>query len=437
MQTYAAPKQKGRAEERASIKGTHAALTVEFAGAGGRGPIGQLQGIANRGPAALQMKKFQQMADRSPGARGVGEWQGRANRRSGNHDHDRENSRPVQLRIDTARPHPAAPPVQRRVTIRGGEIDSIIDYLGPEQWDELVSLDEAEAAGWMLGLSRTWDFSGPEDLILFVNKVYSLAKLIRSIFAAGLLSRANLVQRGIEYVGSEDVGSGGKLAVNVLDRRGGVRNPLEIARESMTAENRGSISVALEREDDWIKQSSDEDRFGEWIKPQHVQLTEAERKRIEDAQVSGWGGMVERRIRENKAFEQNQLLLNNLYLPEMTERAQNTIMAIIPRPPGTVANLEPRDISYESDFPGGEVRPGAGGFTTLLIPQWFQPFYLMLEDVQPHGVEVRFVGNRAVTAYYKSQLGQIPVTVNAPDYAGEVAQELQTFSYIATHILTA
>jgi hypothetical protein len=334
---------------------------------------------------------------------------------------------------------PSAPSVQRKVTINGKETDSIIGYLIAEKWDELISPDEAEVAGWLLGLSPTWNFSGPEDLILYVNKVYSMTKLIRSVFATGILSRERLNQQKIDFVGSEDSGEAGGLAVNVLDKRGGKRTAQEIADESMIVTNNGSISVALERQNDWLKASPDEDKLlGEWTKPEHIVLTSADTGQIQKAEMeSNMGKMVEEAIRKNKAYQLNEELLNKLYGPEMEERAQNTIMAIVPTPDPSVSNLSPRDGSYESSVPSGMIPSGAGGFTTLLIPQWFKPFYQMLEVQQHDSVEVRFVDDKTVTANYKSSLGNIPVTVNAPDYAGEVAMKLEEFKTIATHILTA
>jgi len=351
--------------------------------------------------------------------------------------------------IQIADPKPAAPSVQRKVTINGKEKDSIISYLFTTGWDELISLDEAEVAGWLLGDSRTWNFSGPEDLILYVDKVYSMTKLIRSVFASGILSCEELNKQKIDYVGSEDVGKVGKLAVNVLIKGGGKKSAQEIADESMTAENRGSISVALERQNDWLKASPDEELGGEWTKPEQIVLTSEEQKDIQNAgeEVAKTDGdemgnlvkkALETKIKETKAYDQNQELLNNLFGPEMEERAQNTIMAIITNPSKSIANIgENEDISYESDVPGGKIPSGDAGFTTLLIPQWFEPFYMMLKDQQPDDVEVRFVGDKNVTAKYKSPLGSIPVTVNAPDYAGEVAEKLEEFKTIATHILTA
>ncbi|MFS2004378.1 hypothetical protein ACEN9F_12210 [Duganella sp. CT11-25] len=330
--------------------------------------------------------------------------------------------------------------VQRRVVVNGHPIDSIIDYLSMNQLDHLVSFDESEIAGWMLGINQVLPFRDGEELVLYVNKVYSVTKLLRSIFATGILSRQRLTQQNIDFVGSVDEGGDGGLAVNVLDHRAGTATANEIASGSMNAEDRGSISVALERQDDWIKQSPDTDPFGEWSRPENVALTPEQQEQCEKAEqeMPGAGGMVARRLQANGADRNNTALLNTLYLPEMTERAQNTVMAIVRQPPSNVANSDHHGLSYESEVPGGAIAPGPGGFEVLLIPQWFRPFYIMLEDNLPPGVEVRFVGDKTITAQYKNPGGgHLPVTVNAPDYAAEIAPELQRFSLLATHILTA
>ncbi len=332
--------------------------------------------------------------------------------------------------------------VQRKVTIKRKEININEDFLKMAPWDKWFSpdedKDEIEVARWLFELSPTWDFSEQEDLVLYINKVYSMTKLIRSVFANGILSRGKLEHKDIEYVGSEDVGNDGQLAVNVLDSRGGVKDVQEIAEESMTAEDRGSISVALERQNDWVKNSPDQDQLaGEWTKPEDIILTDKDIANIKQGAEMGLATAIEKSIRNNKALERNQELLNNLYGPEMKERAQNTIMAIVTKPSEKVANLSPRDASYESDVPEGKIPYGNGGFTTLLIPQWYKQFYPMIKDDQPDEVEIRFVGDKEVIAYYKSYLGHIPVTVNAPNYANEVASALKKFQTIATHILTA
>lgn len=375
--------------------------------------------IASGRPRAAQLREYQRLSSRNPEARQL--------------LHLREV---MNRRATPGAGSQTAAPVQRRVTIGGQQVDSVVDAVG-DNWP-LLSLEAAEAAGWMRGLSPTWDFADPEYLLLFANRVAAMTKLIRSIFATGILSRERLAAGGIPFVGSEDVGNAGKLAVNVLDNRVGGRTAASIADESMIAQDRGSISVAFERENDWIKQGPDDDEFGEWTKPQHVALTDQETREV--TEMAGGNPalaeMITRHRQQNTAFARNEALLNGLYSPEMNDRAQNTLMAVVPRP-DSMAVLSPRDLSYESEAPGGQIVPGQGGFTTLLIPQWYQPFYLMLRQIQPPGVTVRFVGNTQVTAFYKSPLGQIPVTVDAPDYASEVGPELQQFRYLATHILTA
>jgi hypothetical protein len=320
-------------------------------------------------------------------------------------------------------------PIQKKVTIKGEEIDSIVDYLVGTDLDVLLSVEEAEAAGWMLGLSPTWNFDGPEDLLLFVNKVSSLANLIRSIFLTGILSRSKLAERGISYTGSEDTGDTGALAVNVLDWRTEKANPDNISQESLTAADRGSISVALERRDDWIKQKK-------LVKPAEIEFTEEEMKSFEEEYEQN-PHIILPLLKIKKSVEMNKQLMTGSLNPEMEDRAMNTVMAVINHPNTSIANISARSASYESEVESGEIAPGSKGFTSLLIPIWFRPFYLMIEDIQPHDVTVKFVGNKKMTANYKTRDGQIPVEINAPDYASEISPLLRQFQLLATHILTA
>lgn len=329
--------------------------------------------------------------------------------------------------------------MQRKVTVKGRELSSIVmylnqvNYLGQTGWDVLLSLDETEAAGWMLGLSPTWNFEDAADIILFVNKVSSMTGLIRGIFRTGILSRTKLHEQGIDYVGSEDSGTQGDLAVNVLDNRKKKLSAQDITESSMIADNRGSISVALERQDDWIK--NDLLRGGE------VELSEARRREITE-EYSGLASSVMALEQKNVAYQQNKEYLNGLANSEMSDRAHRTIMAVIPlshdeddkrKDFGVISE---RDVSYESTVSSGKISPGEGGFTTLIIPNWYQPFFLMLEKFIPRGIDVKFVGSKVVTATYKFNGEYIPVTIEAPDYASEVTPLLETFELLATHILT-
>lgn len=373
---------------------------------------GELWTIANGRPQVRQLREYQHVAGQSPRVRQLVRLGKVLN-------HRRE--------AGAAEAGAGAAPVQRTVTIKGKEIDDVAGFLG-NAWNAALG----EVAGWLLALDQPLDFSGPEDLLQFLDRAAAMVKLTRSIFNSGILSRKRLHESKIDYVGSEDAGKEGKLAVNVLDRRGGERTAADVASESMTAKDRGSISVALERENDWLKKSPP------WTKPEHVQLTAEEIEQIAK-DVGGEESLVQALTshrRQNKAFELNEAMLNGPFSPEMTRRAQDTLMAIVPHPE-KLANLDPRDGSYETHVPGGEIAPGAGGFTTLLVPQWFQPFYPLLKDLQPQGLDVRFVGNRKVTAHYKSPLGHIPVTVDAPDYESEVAADLDKFEFLVTHVLTA
>ena len=339
-------------------------------------------------------------------------------------------------RMGLANTAPRHAVIQRKVTVAGQDVPSVVGHLHGGDLGELISTEASEAAGWMLGLSKTFAFKDSEELLLHAERVYSMAKLIRSLFAHGLLSRTQLVQKRIDYVGSVDAGREGGLAINVLDMRGGEDDAKYQADQSMTARDHGSISVALERDKDWIKGADEEPT--EWRTPEGAPWSDEDERALPHSEAPSLVDAVRKHQKENRALEHNERLLNSLYKPEMTERAQNTVMAIVPKPQDIgAAHKDPIAPLYEHKAPSGHIAPGQGGFTTLLIPGWFEPFYLMLEAQQPRGLEVRFVGDKAVTAYYKAGAHQIPVSVTAPDYASEVAQDLQRFETVATHILTA
>ena len=318
--------------------------------------------------------------------------------------------------------------VQRKVAINNTEIDSVVQYLIDNDLDWLLSVEESAAAGWMLGIDELLAFDNPTDVFLEANRIYGTASLIRSIFTTGILSRSELEKREMNYTGSEDSGSKGDLAVNILDNRAGERTPKSITNESLTSEDRGSISVALERENDWVKSD-------ELVKPENVSFSKEELEELEKTYGEDLH-IVLPTLKRNKAMEINKLKMAGILNQEMSDRAMSTIMAGVPNPNEKMAFRSEDSRSYESSEPSGQIKPGEGGFTTLLIPEWFQPYYIMLEKFQPQDVTIKFVGTKKVTANYKTSNGHIPVEVDAPDYESEVTPLLDEFKLLATHILT-
>jgi hypothetical protein len=329
--------------------------------------------------------------------------------------------------IDAQKNSPSS--IQRRILVNNNQIDDVINYLNQQ---ELNFLDEKQVfiADYMAVHPTTFKVKNAEDLVLEVEKADSMVKLVQSILRTGLLSRKKLRQDSIGFVGSMDSGNTTKLAVNVLDARGDKsKSEQEVAENSMTAEDRGSISVSMEREEDVIMQ--------ELVNYEDVNLTEEEEKELNNQAKDSEELMAMQLAKKmGKSQNYNGQIINS-FKETLSERALRTVMAIVPTPDKSIANLPPRTDSYESEVPSEEIVPGEGGFTTLLLPTWMTPFERLLEDCKPKDIELRYVGTKQVTAFYKAgNKGQIPVTIDAPDYASEVAPLLQEFRYLATHIVT-
>lgn len=327
-------------------------------------------------------------------------------------------------------------PVQRVVHIRE-KIDSVFERLKKNGKVFELSVDEYRICGRMLGLSHRWDFGSDDELISFVHKVDSFTKLINSVLNNGILSKSRLKQDNISYVGSQDRDLEGQLAVNVLDIRPDENKSKSeikdiadsVATDSLAAKHRGSISVALERAEDHIKKEINEaaDNFSKELdrKPESVPVPEGIPEDYEQLYIS--------MAKENMVREYKNELLQKSYAAELSDRAMSTMMAIIPYPDFAGPPYE-NSMTYESTVPSGQINIGDGGIKRLLIPEWYRPFYSMIQAPNIDDVEVVFVGNTEMTVYYKFN-GDMPVKIPVPDYKDEIAAILNEIPLMATHIL--
>ncbi len=323
--------------------------------------------------------------------------------------------------------------IQRQVFVGGQDIGNALDYLKANDHAWLLTSEQEFIADFMSVHPDKFRVSDPESLVLEIERADATLRLIRSVLRDGLLSRGKLTQMGKDYEGSLDTGNTTELAVNILDVRRTegsnlYNDALRIAKESLSAENRGSFSVAMERQDDPIRE--------ELLAREDVHLNETEELELA-LQALNTGEdkeFLKLAARWDKTALHNKTVLRS-FIDELNERVQRTILAIIPQPDKSVARQEAGVQSYESDAPSGIIPAGSGGFTELLVPQWFQPFERLVEV--PSGITIKFVGNRTVTAKFKGKGQHTDVTVNAPDYAGEVAAQLAEYKLLATHIMKA
>jgi len=332
-------------------------------------------------------------------------------------------------------------PVQRVVNIGGTEVKSIADYLAEQDSDRALSPTESEMCTWMLTAAHPWDFASLEELLVLANRASSTEKLLISIFTNGILSRREMAKKQVDYTGSEDVGENGGLAVNVLDNRKNIQGNSEMVNDSLTSEDRGSISVALERKNDRIKTllKKATDMALSETEVDEIKNNPAYKDLVEDETMLNF---LLKDKKQQKATDENERMLNEDHNPEMEKRAMTTIMAVIHQPSEKIANLSTPERSYEGEVPSGSIPPTSeeqteDTFSTLLIPNWFEPFHARIRDHQPPHVATRFVGTKTITAHYKTGDGHLPVTVDAPDYESELTPLLTEFKLLVTHILTA
>ncbi|MFI1996897.1 hypothetical protein [Actinoplanes sp. NPDC020271] len=327
-------------------------------------------------------------------------------------------------------------PVQRAVTVGGEAVDDPVALLATKQHDALLSGMGHTVLGWAARGGATLAATDVDDLMIQVERIAAMASLAGSILSSGILGRKTMSRSGTAFSGSNDQGDDTALAVNVLDNRSGAYDSGRLVHESLTTRDRGSFSVAVERptDDDMVRDQLLEDRN----RPRpDVPLSEPERQEI--LQLSGGDSTMLRLLTERKLEEKLDLHGETLRLNRavFNERVQNTIMAIMSRP-GTDVATRADGGGYESSVPADVIPPGPGGFTTLIFPKWFEPWApLMLTGLtsDPTGLTIRFAGDRQITAKYRALGEDHDVTVDAPDYATEVREQLDRFGVIATHIL--
>nr|WP_317447790.1 DUF4157 domain-containing protein [Streptomyces collinus] len=348
-------------------------------------------------------------------------------------EHATDSGHPVDAATGTA--------VQRAVTVGGAAVSDPVSLVKGAELDHFLT-----DTGWQVlsfasrSAKVVLDAEDSEKLVLEVERTAAMIDLVHSINSSGILGRGTLSRQEIGYTGSNDAGDSTALAVNVLDARGAEGHSPEDIRDvvnaSLTDPNRGSFSVAMERpvHDDMILEEMADDVPG-------VELTETELAEARQ-HAEGDEAMVGMLISAMRNSKKAGLLADShegtiaQYTSLLQERTQNTAMAIVGEPGRDVVTKGPHLGSYESDVPSDRIPPGAGGFTMLVLPEWFEPYgpLLMTRD-WPDGVKLRFAGNKQITAHYRAKGNDFRVTVDAPDYAKEIETQLQEFKVIATHIL--
>ncbi|MCT4352202.1 hypothetical protein M5362_03535 [Streptomyces sp. Je 1-79] len=328
--------------------------------------------------------------------------------------------------------------VQRAVTVGGSAVADLAELIASNGLDDLVT-DTGRRVLAYLGDPRVKVDLAVQDadyLVLEVGRIAAMIDLIHSINGSGILGRRTLVGQDIAHTGSNDLGDTTALAVNVLDKRG-TEDPDRIrgvVNQSLTQPDNGSFSVAMERprKEDMILREIDELTEG--------RLSESERQQIA-RDAMGDASLVKalENMKKGEKLEEARAEVVARFTSLLQERTQNTAMAIVSAPGQDVANLAPGARTYESDVPSDRLAPGgAGGFTSLVLPQWFESYGPLLMDRDwPQGVTLGFAGNKQITAHYKARGRDWPVTVDAPDYAPEIERQLRQFQVIATHILKA
>ncbi|MER7491020.1 hypothetical protein ABTY20_35125, partial [Streptomyces sp. NPDC126497] len=349
---------------------------------------------------------------------------------------------PAPARAVDAAEHPAGvgaggeAAVQRAVLVDGAEVadparfvkDAGLDYLVTDTGRQVLRYAPRLTADVPLRVKDG------EELVLEVGRIAAMIDLVHSINSSGILGRRTLSGQGMTFTGSNDEGNRTALAVNVLDMRAGgsdadVRGVVD---ESLTAPDRGSFSVAMER-------PVDEDvilaEMAGAVPGAGLSEAELAGLRKDAAGDEGMFRMLVSAVLNNKLAGAHADTVAQ-YRSLLQDRTQNTAMAIIGGPGADIAIRGPGLESYESDVPSDRIPPGPGGFTSLVLPRWFEPYApLLMDRGWPEGVALRFAGDRQITAYYRANDTDHPVTVNAPDYATEIEAQLRKFQLVATHIL--
>ncbi|MFJ3584712.1 hypothetical protein ACIPPS_21140 [Streptomyces sp. NPDC090127] len=333
--------------------------------------------------------------------------------------------------------HPHGLPVQRAITVDGTAVEDPAQVLAASDVGDLLSETGLRVLNYLKRpeFGASLDVKDGEELAIEVDRIAAMIDLVHSINSSGILGRRTLGQQGIAHTGSNDLGDTTALAVNVLDARTATDHEAlqDVVTNSLTSRNNGSFSVAMERPQDEDMILAD---LAEVTDGGGLSETELEGLRRDAAGDASLLGMLVNAMRNQKLSEaQGEVVAR--YTALLQARTENTAMAIIDRPGADVATLGPGSRAYESDVPADRIPPGgAGGFTSLVLPGWFEPYGLLLMTRDwPAGVKLRFAGTKKITAHYRAADQDWPVTVDAPDYASEIEKTLQEFKLIATHIL--
>ncbi|MFD8980373.1 DUF4157 domain-containing protein [Streptomyces sp. NPDC059564] len=329
----------------------------------------------------------------------------------------------------------AAGAVQRAVVVGGSPVSDPAVLLREKDLEYLVTTTGERVLRYLKspGADAVLEAADADGLVLEIGRIGAMIDLVQGINRSGILGRASLVEQGIAHTGSNDTGNSTALAVNVLDARG-IQDPdriRAIVAQSLTDPNNGSFSVAMERpeDEDFVLDQLSWAKGGELSEQQLADVRQSAQgdEGTARALISFMKG-------EKLSEAQGEMLAG--YVSMLQERTQNTAMAIVNRPGADVTTLSAGAGAYESDVPSDKIPPGARGFTSLVLPAWFEPYGpLLMNQDWPQGVALRFAGNKQVTAHFRAKGTDWPVTVEAPDYGTEIERQLQQFKVIATHIL--
>lgn len=341
---------------------------------------------------------------------------------------------PVKPRLGTQLhranfPSPVPKPIaQRYVEIAGDQIKDALGYLKEKGMEGNLDDHEKNIADLISVHDSLIKVKDAPSLVREIKRAKTTINLISSILSDGLLSRKELGKKGKKFIGSIDRDISDQMSVNVLDIRGAKDNIegaiSERAISSLTSAHRGSLSVAMEREVDHIREAIK--------RSDDVSLETSEELEMElEALNSKTPVEVLKLVKKmGKAEEYNSKTIKD-NIEELNWRVQNTILAIVPQA-SKFAQSGERDDDYEA-FVKGKIPPGESGFTKLLVPEWFKPYERLIEN--PQNIALEFVGTVEVSAHFKTRDGDQLVTVNAPAYTEAVKEELRKYKLLATHIV--
>jgi len=271
-----------------------------------------------------------------------------------------------------------------------------------------------------------------------LNLVQPLLNLINSVLKHGILSPMEAGKRGLRVVRSIDKGASDSIALNTFAL---MDNTLVIARklahESMGLENRGSISVSFERNNDMLlkKLLSLDTSLPEDV----MEELRKKAKEVEKLLPNILDSLIKNK-KENKAFELSQAELNGPSKGTLNTRAIGTIMAILDqRTTGkSSSNVDMhtgKPNQNSSQETGVETQIKTGHILELLLPDFIRPYFDKI--VNPADIPIRFVGVTSVDAHYKTSDGHLQIkNVIAPDYVESIARKLTEQRVISTHIVT-